>query len=223
MRYYVIIAAGGSGKRMNADIPKQFLVIADKPIIVHTIEKFAKALPKAQFIISIHPDWNNKWQSIRETFLTQINIITVNGGAERFHSVKNALNKIPDDGIICIHDAARPLVNEELIKRCVQECEINGTAIPSISVQESLRFITYGNNVAVNRNDYRLIQTPQCFKSTILQQAYQQEFDSQFTDDASVVESAGFNVHLTEGDRMNIKITTQIEFDLINLWMQNKD
>jgi 2-C-methyl-D-erythritol 4-phosphate cytidylyltransferase len=214
VQYYVIIAAGGTGKRMNTAVPKQFLEIGSKPVIVHTIEKFISALPDAEFIVSMHSDWFAQWDNIKESLLNGVKILTINGGVERYHSVKNALSMINDDGIVCIHDAARPLLTKELILNCLQECAMHNTAVPATTVQESLRFVSQHTNIAVNRNEYRLIQTPQCFKSSIIKQAYQQEYNPNFTDDASVVEAAGFKIHLTEGERTNIKITTQqdIEF-----------
>lgn len=219
MNYEVIIAAGGTGKRLGHEIPKQFISIHGKPIIIHTIEKFLKVLTNGRIIVAMHPDWISHFNELKSQWLPDIDVLIVDGGAERFHSVKNALTQVGDNGIISIHDAARPLIDEELIRHCAEAALIHDAVIPVIPVFESMRHLHAGGSTMVNRNEYVLIQTPQCFKSAILKKAYEQDYQSSFTDDASVVESMGIKIHMIPGSRKNIKITTNEDLQLATCWL----
>ncbi len=211
----IVIAAAGLGTRTGQNIPKQFILIEGKPIIIHTIEKFDKALPNARIFVTMHPDWLSEWEEMRLTHFPRKKIQTVAGGVERYHSIKNALAKILPTSITGVHDAARPLLSMELIQHGLSLCLKYGSAIPYIPVTESLRKIESGKNSAVNRKEYVLIQTPQFFKSSTLIESYKQEYQETFTDDASVVESAGFAIHLYNGESKNIKVTTQADLDIV--------
>jgi 2-C-methyl-D-erythritol 4-phosphate cytidylyltransferase len=219
VKYEVIIAAGGTGKRMSNALPKQFIDINGKPIIIYTIEAFLQALPDCRIILALHPDWINYWNTLKEIWLKATDICISEGGAERFHSVQQALTKVQPNSIVLIHDAARPMVSKELILRVVQACETKAAVVPVIPIVESMRRIIADENVVVNRNEYVLIQTPQCFKSELLQSAYSQEYKPEFTDDASVVESTGTKIHLIAGERKNIKITTSEDLQIASLWL----
>lgn len=212
----VIIVAGGSGKRMGTEIPKQFLPIAGKPMLMHTIQRFFNYDPLI-FIVVVLPfghieTWNRLCSEHRFLIAHQI----VAGGEERFFSVKNGLTLIPDNFLVAIHDGVRPLVNNEVINRSFDAASLYGGAIPVVSPPESIRKIDHQGSLPVNRHEYRLVQTPQTFKADLLKKAYKKPFDSRFTDDATVFESAGYMVHLFEGNEENIKITRPIDLEVAN-------
>lgn len=212
MHKYAIIVAGGKGERMGTEVPKQFLKLAGKPIIMHTIEKFYKTFPAIEIIIALPENQIDFWKELccKYTFTT-IPHQLVNGGETRFHSVKNALILVKEKSIVAIHDGVRPLVNSKTITTCFLEAEKKGNAIPVVPVVESLRYVNKEQNEAVKRSCYRLVQTPQCFSSELILKAYQQDFDESFTDDASVVEKLGEKIHLVKGNAENVKITTAID------------
>jgi 2-C-methyl-D-erythritol 4-phosphate cytidylyltransferase len=209
--YSVIIVAGGTGSRMKRDTPKQLELLNHKPVIVYSIEKFLAFNAKTQIIVVMHPDYCRTFIDIQNYF--KMNEITlVNGGETRFHSVKNGLEKVNTSSeIIAIHDAARPLVSLNTIKNTFADAGKFGAAIPVIEINESLREIGPQNSKAVDRKNYRIVQTPQCFKKEIVENAYKQSYDEKFTDDATVVETAGNKIHLTEGNIENIKITYPLD------------
>lgn len=203
----VIIVAGGTGSRMKSEVPKQFALLNNKPVIVHTIEKFLQFDQEMQIVIAIRPEFTQEFEAIRTKFALPP-ITLVNGGETRFHSVKNGLEKTnPACTVIAIHDAARPLVSQKTIREAFQDAFKYGAAIPVVDVNESLREVDSLGSRAVNRKDYRVVQTPQCFRKDILLKAYKQDYLPEFTDDATVVESDGNKIHLTEGNPENIKIT----------------
>ncbi len=205
---YIIIVAGGTGSRINNSVPKQFIEINGKPIIVYTINKFYAFDPNIQVCIAVHPDYTNHLESLLKNYFPDKNILYTQGGETRFHSVKNALELIKDnEAVIGIHDAARPMVSVETIQRCFDTAQKNGNATPAIPVNESLRLVKENKNAAVLRSDYRIIQTPQCFQSELIKKAFTQPYDHSFTDDASVLEQAGHSIYLVEGNPENIKIT----------------
>jgi len=213
---YIIIVAGGKGKRMGAEIPKQFLILNNKPVLMHTIETFYNYDSAIKIILVLPEEQQNYWNELCEKFDFRLNHQIVSGGESRFHSVKNGLDIITEkDVIIGIHDGVRPLVSSEIIGRCYDTASEKGVAFPIIPVVETLRKKTgEGRGETVNRADYCLVQTPQVFHSEIIQKAYQQEFSDTFTDDVSVVEALNeYSIHEVEGARENIKITTP--FDLI--------
>ncbi len=215
MEKYLILSAGGSGKRMGSEIPKQFLEIQGMPIIMHTILRFMEYDPDINVILVLPESERARWDSLCQKHKFAYFHTIVNGGDERFYSVKNGLKKIPLDSIVAIHDAVRPLVSVETIARCFSEAEKNGNAIPVVAPSESIRELdtSFGNR-GVNRENIRLVQTPQIFKSDLLISAYDCAYSPHFTDDASVVERLGEQINLVEGNRENIKITTLKDLEL---------
>jgi len=205
----VIIVAGGSGVRMHADIPKQFLNIHGKPILFHTIKCFDSFYKGMPIILVLPEPYIDYWKSITKKNDFQIVHQVTKGGETRFLSVKNGLEIISEPGLIAIHDGVRPLVSKETLQRVFSKAEADGNAIPGIHVSESMRRVEAENNLPVSRDNYRLIQTPQCFHSDLIMRAYKQEYKEEFTDDASVVEALRVKINLVEGNPENIKITRQ--------------
>jgi len=203
----VIIVAGGTGSRMKCEGPKQFAMLHNKPVIVYAIEKFLQFDPKIAIVVALRPEYAMEFETISRNFkLPEVKL--ANGGETRFQSVKNALEKIdPATSIIAVHDAARPLVSLQTIQNTFTAAERSGAAIPVVDVNESLREVDSIGSKAVNRKDYRVVQTPQCFKKEILLEAYKQNYVPEFTDDATVVETSGNKILLTPGNVENIKIT----------------
>ena len=214
-RQYVIIVAGGVGSRMSGNLPKQFLMLGDKPILLHTIERWSEFDPNIPIILVLPQTHHATWTQIAEQFDVQENITVVYGGSERFYSVQNALKHIPDDVLVAVHDAVRPFVSVETIASSFALAEQHNSAVPYIIPQESVRMEkTDGSNSPLNRKTLRIIQTPQTFSSNKLKQAYQQPFQNDFTDDATVWEKAGEKVFLFEGNPENIKITTPLDLKM---------
>lgn len=218
MKYYAIIVGGGSGKRMQNSIPKQFLLLKNKPILMHTISVFATSIFQPEIIIVLHSDLHQYWKDLCIKYNFNIPHVLINGGEQRFHSVRNGLISIKEDGIVAIHDAVRPLVSTKLISRLFEEAANNGNAIAAIKPSDSIRQVFSENeSKIVNREELVLIQTPQTFKIEQLRLSYQQPYQIKFTDDASVVEEGGFKINLIEGERNNIKITYPEDLELANL------
>jgi len=214
-RQYVIIVAGGSGTRMSGDVPKQFLMLGDKPVLVHTIARWTAFQRNIPIILAIPQAHHATWTRIAEQFDVQANITVVYGGSERFYSVQNALEHVPNDVLVAVHDAVRPLVSVETIASSFALAEKHGSAVPYTIPHASVRMEDNdGNNVALNRKTLRLIQTPQTFSSNKLKQAYQQPYQDDFTDDATVWEKAGEKVFLFEGNPENMKITTDLDLKM---------
>jgi len=206
MQKHVIIVAGGTGTRMLSDVPKQFLKLAGKPVMVYAIERFLEYDPDIRVIIVSHKDHLKETENIIKAYFSgPVKIVA--GGDLRFDSVKNGLEEV-QDGLVAIHDAARPMVNVNTIKNCFEAAEAKGNGIPVVSLNESLRFVDGENNKAVNRTQYKIVQTPQCFKTELIKKAFEQNYSNTFTDDASVLEKAGGKINLVEGNAENIKITT---------------
>ncbi len=212
---YVIIVAGGKGLRMGNDIPKQFLPIAGKPILMHTIERFREYDGSLKIILVLPETQQAYWNELCRKYNFGVDHIVVNGGDTRFQSSKNGLAVIPDgeDGVVGIHDGVRPFVSKEVIAECYETAREEYAAIPVYAVTDTLRYIDKrGGGKNVLRDDYRIVQTPQAFDISLAKQAFNQGYKEHFTDDASVVESLGCQVAMVEGNRENIKITTP--FDL---------
>lgn len=210
MKNSIVIVAGGKGLRMGKDIPKQFLVLKNLPILMHTIQNFFEWDPTAEIILVLPIDQHEYWKNLCEQYNFSIPITITSGGETRFHSVKNGLNECSGD-IIAIHDGVRPLVSHQTISTCFSTAEEKGNAIPSIPVNDSLRIEKEGGNEMVDRSIFHRIQTPQVFQSSMIKLAFEQEFSEEFTDDASVIEIAGHAVHLVQGNEENIKITRQVD------------
>lgn len=211
MTYTVLIVAGGKGLRMGSDLPKQFLPIGGKPVLMHTIEAFHHFDRTMKIILVLPQEQQTYWQELCAKHSFVIEHTVVDGGETRFHSVKNGLACV-NSGLVGVHDGVRPFVSPEVIKRCYELAAIKKAVIPVIDVVETVRHITETGSETISRNDYKLVQTPQVFDAELLKQAYAQEYTPFFTDDASVVEAMGIPVCLVEGNRENIKITTP--FDL---------
>jgi 2-C-methyl-D-erythritol 4-phosphate cytidylyltransferase len=222
MKDYVIIVAAGSGTRMKSAQPKQFLELSGKPILVHTIEKFHRFDPFMEIIVVLNIEYVQFWQDLSRTLGLSVPHRIVAGGSERFYSVKNAIESITEEnGIVGIHDAVRPLVSLRTIESCYHVARSRSTAVPVIPVADSIRIVEGGNSTPADRNKFRIIQTPQCFELSILRKAYQQEYHPAFTDDASVVEASGEMIHLVEGNRENIKITTTDDLRMAEALISN--
>lgn len=212
---YVIIVAGGRGSRMGSEVPKQFLEIGGKPVLMRTIERFHAYDEHLNIIVVLPKDQKEYWQRLCQTHHFAIPHTLVDGGSTRFESSSNGLGAIPDDadGVVAIHDGVRPFVSTEVIARCFDKAREDYAAIPVLPVTDTLRYIDAdGGGKNVLRSDYRIVQTPQVFDISLAKQAFRQPYKDSFTDDASVVESLGCQVCMVEGNRENIKITTP--FDL---------
>jgi len=214
LKKFVIIVAGGSGKRINTEIPKQFISLAGKPVLIHTISAFYNYSPEINILLVLPKIHFGLWENLCKNYNFNISHKIVEGGKTRFLSVKNGLSKIDKNGIIAVHDGVRPLVKKQVIEKAFLDAEIYGNAVPAIPVNESVREINKTGSKIFNRNNLRIIQTPQVFKSSILIKAYEQAYQKKFTDDASVVESAGEKINLIKGNPENIKITTPIDLKI---------
>jgi len=211
MNAYAIIVAGGKGLRMGADVPKQFLPIGGKPVLMHTIEAFRKALNGVQIVLVLPAEQQDYWQKLCKEYSFQSPELIANGGETRFHSVKNGLSLLPDNAnaVVGVHDGVRPFVSAETIQRCYEAATQGKAVVPVVPVVETVRQIfPDGSSVTRPRDAYRLVQTPQTFPLILLQQAYRQPYSEDFTDDASVVEALGKKIVMIEGNRENIKLTT---------------
>ncbi len=207
MQLYVVIVAGGSGKRMGAEVPKQFLELAGRPVLMHTIERF-RAFDESIEIITVLPENQLRhWCELQNKYSFKIPQTLVKGGSSRFYSVKNGLEFVNSPGLVAIHDGVRPFVSLETIKRCFDMAAEKGNAIPVISPADSLRMLNDYGSTPVDRRMVRQVQTPQVFSVELIRQAYNQKYNPEFTDDATVFEMNGGVINLIEGNRENIKIT----------------
>lgn len=216
---YVIIVAGGKGLRMGGDVPKQFQLLGNQPVLMHTLQRFADDCKDLQIILVLPQEQIEYWSDLGEKYHFGVEHWIVAGGETRFHSVQNGLAQIPDDaeGVVAVHDGVRPLVSREVIEKCFEEARRKKAVVPVVPVVESLRHVSDG---AVPRADYRLVQTPQTFDIQLLKQAYRQPFSKDFTDDASVVEAFGHPITLVEGNRENIKLTTPFDLRIAGMLVE---
>ena len=213
---YVIIVAGGKGLRMGSDIPKQFLPIGGKPVLMRTLERF-RAYDDALQIILVLPEAQQAyWRELCGQYHFDVEYRLAHGGQTRFHSVQNGLALVPDEaeGVVGVHDGVRPFPSIEVIRNCYETARTKKAVIPVIPVVETVRHLEGDKSVPVPRGDYRLVQTPQTFDIQLLKTANRQPYNDGFTDDASVVESYGFEITLVEGNRENIKITTPYDLKI---------
>ena len=220
MKYYAIIVAGGSGSRMNSDLPKQFLPLNGRPVLMHTIEAFNNSDFKPQIILVLSPEHHSLWSELCTKHKFDIPCTLVENGTERFHSVKNGLELVSDDSITAVHDAVRPIISNELITRCFRLAEQHFAVIPAVVSKDSIRIKDLDSTKSLNRQDVLLVQTPQCFQSVVLRKGYKQEYKETFTDDASVVEEAGTKIFITEGDYKNIKITFPEDLQIAEIFQK---
>lgn len=206
----VVIVAGGKGLRMGADIPKQFLCVGGRPILIRTLERFREYDAGLQIVLVLPHEQQAYWADLCRQYGFSIDFTLADGGPTRFHSVLNGLQKVaPDAALIAVHDGVRPYVSTEVIGRCFDEAARSGAVVPVVDVVETLRHLdSDGTSHTVPRSEYVRVQTPQVFEAQLLRRAYAQPFSERFTDDASVVESTGHAVALVAGNVENIKITT---------------
>ncbi|MBQ1669506.1 MAG: 2-C-methyl-D-erythritol 4-phosphate cytidylyltransferase [Prevotella sp.] len=210
MSDYIIVVAGGKGLRMGSDIPKQFLPIGGKPVLMRTLERFREYSEDLQIILVLPEAQQEYWQELCKKYDFKVEYLLANGGQTRFHSVQNGLALVPDnaEGVVGIHDGVRPFPSIGVIRNCYETARIAKAVIPVIPVVETVRHLNNDDSMTVPRNEYRLVQTPQTFDIQLLKAANHQPYNDGFTDDASVVESYGHKITLVEGNRENIKITT---------------
>ena len=214
MKNYAIIVAGGKGLRMGGELPKQFIPVEGRPVLMRTLDAFYACENSIQIILVLPRDHQPYWQELCREYQFAVPHRIADGGATRFHSVQNGLALVDEaDALVAVHDGVRPFVSYEVIERCYQEAALHGAVVPVIPVVETVRHLLSEGSETVNRDAYRLVQTPQTFSVSLLRRAYEQPFCDAFTDDASVVEALGHVVHLVEGNRENIKLTTP--FDLV--------
>ena len=213
---YIIIVAGGKGLRMGSDIPKQFLPIGGKPVLMRTLERVRSYDANLQIILVLPEAQQDYWRELCEQYHFDVEYLLANGGQTRFHSVQNGLVLVPDDaeGVVGVHDGVRPFPSIEVIRNCYATARVKKAVIPVIPVVETVRHLEGDKSATVPRNDYRLVQTPQTFDIQLLKAANRQPYNEGFTDDASVVESYGYEITLVEGNRENIKITTPYDLKI---------
>lgn len=201
--------AGGSGLRMEADIPKQFIPLSGLPVLMHTIQKFHETIPFIQLLVVLPEAQQEYWKSLCQQYQFSIPYQLVNGGTTRFQSVRNGLMSIEgDEGFVAIHDGVRPFISKDIILRSFEGAEKFGNATAAVQTKDSLRIVVKDENKAVDRSNFRIIQTPQTFELAAIKRAFDTPELPLFTDDASVFEHAGHKIHLIEGGYENIKITT---------------
>jgi 2-C-methyl-D-erythritol 4-phosphate cytidylyltransferase len=211
MKKYAILVAGGSGSRMNTSIPKQFLLLNNKPLIYYTISTFFNTFNDIEIVLVLAEEHIDTGTSIISTYFQDKKITIAIGGNTRFDSVKNGLKQVIENSIVFVHDAVRCLVSADLITRSYHQTLEKGNAIPAIASKDSVRIVTGDTNKSIDRTTVKQIQTPQVFKSDILLPAFETAFQSFFTDEATVVEHFGHPIYLIEGEENNIKITHPID------------
>ncbi len=205
---YLVIVAGGKGLRMGSAVPKQFLPLCGKPVLYYAIHAFKSAFPDIQVIMVLPKEHISYAQMVLQAFPERIDAEIVAGGESRYHSVQNGLKPVHNDAVVFIHDGVRPLVSTELIRRCYEQAVEKGSAIPAIAVKDSMRVVEGETSKAIDREQLRIVQTPQTFLSDLIIPAFRQDYNASFTDEATVAEAFGLKVHLIEGERNNIKVTT---------------
>lgn len=218
MADYVIIVAGGKGLRMGSDIPKQFLPVAGKPVLMRTLERFREYSSALQIILVLPKSQQDYWKELCAQYHFDVEYLLADGGETRFHSVQHGLALIPDDaeGIVGVHDGVRPFPGLDVIRNCYETAREKKAVIPVVPVVETVRRIVAadGRSATVPRDEYRLVQTPQTFDIRLLKAANRQPYNAGFTDDASVVEAYGHTITLVDGNRENIKITTPFDMKM---------
>ena len=217
-RRFAVIVAGGQGTRMNNEVPKQFIEISGKPVLVYTLESFLRVEVDVLILVMAKKHLE-RWKSIKKQWLPKHSIQIVDGGETRFQSVRNGLKWVEGPGIVAIHDAARPCVSTQLINASYEAAVIHKSAVASVALKDSIREKSGRTTVTRDRSNYYLIQTPQTFDIDLLKKSYEKANDGRFTDDASLVASRGHEVHLIEGFYQNIKITTEEDLDLAQLFL----
>ena len=222
MQKSVIITAGGIGKRMGSDLPKQFLVLSGKPILVHTLELFFKYDPTIELILTLPNEWRGYWETVIDKYFCRVPHIVVNGGEERYHSIQNALKRC-SGSYIAVHDGVRPFVSFDTLDRCFSALNEHEAVVPVLKLKESLRQTNDASTNAVDRSSYRLVHTPQCFRADVLRKAYEQPYHARVTDDACLLEELGYKINLVESNEENIKLTTPFDFLIAEIIVQRSN
>jgi 2-C-methyl-D-erythritol 4-phosphate cytidylyltransferase len=220
MKKYAVIVAGGSGTRMGGDLPKQFMLLKDKPLLYYPIYTFLNTYSDLDVILVLPVDHVGKGQEIIDAYFDKDRIQIAEGGETRFQSVKNGLQLVQEDSIVFVHDAVRCLVSKELIERCFKTAVETGSAVPAIASKDSVRLVNEDGNDPFDRTKVMLIQTPQTFHSKILLPAFQIDYKDKFTDEATVIEAFGLKISLVEGDENNIKITRPLDLQIAEQLMK---
>lgn len=219
MKLYAVIVAGGSGKRMGAEVPKQFLELGGRPLLMHTIERFKSFDSSIEIITVLPEDQIRHWMELQEKHRFDIPQTMVKGGPARFYSVKNGLEFVDHQGLVAIHDGVRPFVSIDTIRRCFDIAAKVGNAIPVIPPSDTLRLMAGEVSTPLNRLHVRLVQTPQVFNAEMIKEAYKQSYKPEFTDDAIVLENTGVRINLVDGNRENIKITNPEDMLISNAFL----
>ncbi len=222
MTKYAVIVAGGTGSRMNSPVPKQFLLLKNKPLLYYTLDTFLKSYDDMQIILVLPEEHVATGQEIIDAYFDYNRIKITVGGRTRFHSVQNGLALISGECMVFVHDAVRCMLSVSLIQRCYEAALVSGAAIPVVDSNDSVRFVSERGNEALERRNVKLVQTPQVFLSTILLPAYNIDYKDKFTDEASVVEAFGMKVQLVEGEEDNIKITKAVDIIVAEYLMEKK-
>ena len=222
LKTYAIIVAGGSGKRMQSVVPKQFLLLNGRPVLMHTIHAFYQAGHKPDIIVVLHPNYHDYWQQLCASHHFNIPHRLTGGGETRFHSVKNGLALIDINSLVAVHDAVRPVTAPALIDQAYRQAAAKGSAITAVKSRDSVRSLHNGHTQSLPRDEIYLVQTPQTFQSEILIKAYEQPYRDSFTDDAGVVEAGGNIISLMEGDYRNIKITFPEDIAIAELLLKQQ-
>ncbi|MES2278055.1 MAG: 2-C-methyl-D-erythritol 4-phosphate cytidylyltransferase [Bacteroidota bacterium] len=207
MKSYALIVAGGSGTRMQSVVPKQFLLLNGRPVLMYTMEAFYQSAYQPQIIVVLHPNFHTYWQELCAEHNFTIPYQLADGGETRFHSVKQGLALVDDNSLVAVQDAVRPLTSVDIIDNAYQQAAEYGNAVVAVKSRDSVRSLRNGKSESLLRDEIYLVQTPQTFKSALLKKAYLQEFNNGFTDDANVAEKAGAQIHICEGNYQNFKIT----------------
>ncbi len=211
MKKFAVIVAGGSGSRMNNNIPKQFLNLQGKPVLFYTLKTFLQAYEDLTIILVLPEEHIRVGQAVIDAYFDYTRIQIAIGGPTRFHSVQNGLKLISEESIVFVHDAVRCMASVGLVRRCYEEALEKGSAIPVIGCKDSIRWISETGNEALERENIKMVQTPQTFHSKLILPAYRIDFKDKFTDESSVIEAYGLTVHLIPGEENNIKITRPVD------------
>ena len=222
MDKYLIIVAGGKGERFSDEMPKQFKEINGRPLLMHTFDAFSDVAP-AHIVLVLNRHYIAYWKELCEQYGFATPHEIVEGGPKRFHSVKSGLAAVPDNVLVAIHDGVRPLVTRDMIKTGFDIAFRKGNAVPVIPVTDSMREVSGPLSKTVEREHFRLVQTPQFFLSTLIRKAYRKPYDEKFTDDASVLEAGGQQIYLFDGDPQNIKITTPEDMAFASYLLQERN
>jgi len=219
MKIKVIVTASGSGERVRAGVPKQFLRVNKKPVLFYTIEQFYRYSPEIEIILTLNENYITYWNNLVEEYNFKIKHRIVKGGGTRYDSVKNAINTVNETCLVAVHDAVRPFVSIDTISRCFAVAEEKGNAVPYVDVNDSIRQIDGSTNSSVDRSKLVKIQTPQVFNIDLIKRAYSNPNIIEYTDDASVVESINEKIYLVKGNVENFKITTRHDLEISELYM----